>query len=300
VTQTGPLIRHAVTMLWRVRANLPDRPGKLAPLAHECGKAGANIGAVQVFSSQVPGTATIELVIRTPDDWGEPQVVDLVRRAGGDSVVTHSVNRHALDDQPTRYVRAAKEILDHPALFPDVVAHLFDADVEPTHGTEDVLEMSVANAVVQIRRETPFTPAERARGAALAELVSDVLSRETSAPHTPGTTEPTHVRGTDEVSVLVSGRVVGRASFTEGAAADDPWPVDMWVDPSWQRRGIGTRVLAEIARMARARGAEEIVLTAPADSQAVLPMVLSAGLRGRIRMAGESLTVRIAVNELRV
>jgi hypothetical protein len=31
----------------------------------------------------------------------------------------------------------------------------------------------------------------------------------------------------------------------------------------------------------------------------VLPMVLSAGLRGRIRMAGETVTVRIAVNELR-
>jgi hypothetical protein len=29
-------------------------------------------------------------------------------------------------------------------------------------------------------------------------------------------------------------------------------------------------------------------------------MVLSAGLRGRIRMAGETVTVRIALNELRV
>jgi GNAT superfamily N-acetyltransferase len=288
-------------MLWRVRANLPDRPGKLASLAQECGKAGVNIGAVQVFSSQVPGTATVELVIRTPEEWGEPEVIDLVRRSGGDSVVTHSVNQHALDDQPTRYVRAAKEILDHPASFPDVVAHLFDADVEPTHGTEDVLEMTVGSAVIQIRRDTSFTPAERARGAALAELVSDVLSREApSAPHTAGDAEPTHVSGDDEVSVLVGGRVVARASFSTGSGEGDPWPVDMWVDPAWQRRSIGTRLLADIARMARKQGAEEIVLTAPADTQAVLPMVLSAGLRGRIRMAGDTLTVRIAVNELRV
>lgn len=294
-------MRHAVNMLWRVRANLPDRPGKLAPLAHECGKAGANIGAVQVFSSRVPGTATVELVIRAPEEWGRPEVIDLVRRAGGDSVVTHSVNHHALDDQPTRYVRAAKEILDHPASFPEVVAHLFDADVEPTHGSEDVLEMTVGTAVIQIRRETPFTPAERARGAALAELVSDVLSRESpAAPHTVGDALPKYIAGDGEMSVLVSGRVVGRASISTGSAEDDPWPVDMWVDPVWQRRGIGTRLLAEIARMARARGAEEIVLTAPSDSQAVLPMVLSAGLRGRIRMAGETVTVRIAVNELRV
>lgn len=288
-------------MLWRVRANLPDRPGKLAPLTQECGKAGVNIGAVHVFSSRVPGTATIEFVVRTPEDWGEPEVLALFRRAGGESVVTHQVNQHALDDQPTRYVRAAQQILDHPATFPDVVAHLFDADVEPTHGTEDVLEMTVGTAVIQIRRETPFTPAERARGSALAELVGDVLSRQSpSAPPTADATEPTYVRGEDETSVLVGGRVIGRASFTRGEAEGDPWPVDMWVDPSWQRRGTGTKLLADIARLARSKGAEEIVLTAPADSQAVLPMVLSAGLRGRIRMAGDTVTVRIAVNELRV
>jgi hypothetical protein len=41
------------------------------------------------------------------------------------------------------------------------------------------------------------------------------------------------------------------------------------------------------------------VLTAPSDTKAVLPMVLAAGMRGRIRMAGESLTVRIALADLR-
>ena len=240
-------------------------------------------------------------MIRTPEDWGEADVVQLVRRAGGDSVVTHAVNRHALDDQPTRYVRAAKEILDHPASFPDVVAHLFDADVEPTHGTEDILEMNVGTAVIQIRRETPFTPAERVRGSALAELVSDVLSRQSPAAPDSGRRRRADVpiAGENEVSVLWAGRVIGRASFEPGRGRDDPWPVDMWVDPSWQRRGIGTRLLGDIARMARRQGAEEIVLTAPSDSQSVLPMVLSAGLRGRIRMAGETVTVRIAVNELR-
>ena len=37
-----------------------------------------------------------------------------------------------------------------------------------------MLELSVANAVIQIRRETPFTPAERNRGVALAELFTDI------------------------------------------------------------------------------------------------------------------------------
>lgn len=294
-------MRHAGHMLWRVRANLPNRPGKLAALAQECGKAGVNIGAVQVFASDDGAVVTVEVVLDTPADWDETKVVELGRRSGGESVVTHQVNEHALDDQPTRYVRAAMQILDHPASFPDVVAHLFDADVEPRHGSEDVLELTVGTAVIQIRREVPFTPAERERGSALAELVSDVLSREApAAPQAAGDAQPTYVTGDTEVSVLVGGRVVGRAWHEPPAAEDAPWPVDMWVDPSWQRRGLGTKLLADIARMARARGAEEIVLTAPADSQSVLPMVLSAGLRGRIRMAGDSLTVRIAVSDLRV
>lgn len=286
-------------MLWRVRANLPDRPGALAALAQECGRAGVNILGVRFFPGRV--TVTDELVVTLPEGWGGHDLTALVEGAGGDSVVAVPCSEAALEDQPTRYVRAAQTILEQPASFPDVVAHLFDADLEPGEGSEDVLELVVGNAVVQIRRTTPFTPTERTRGAALADLVGDVLARE--APPAPATApeagDPEYVATTDSVSALVGGLVTGRASYAPGAAGH-PWPVDLWVDPAWQRRGIGTRLLADIARLARAGGAEEIALTAPADSRAVLPMVLAAGLRGRIRMAGETVTVRIALTELRV
>lgn len=286
-------------MLWRVRANLPDRPGALAALAHECGRAGVNIDGVQVFPGQ--DQVTDELVLRTPDDTTAADLVVLVERAGADSVVALPCTEAALDDQPTRYVKAAKQILDAPATFPDVVAHLFDADVAPSGAQEDVLELTVDNAVVQIRRATPFTPTERERGAAMAELVSDVLSRQgPPAPPSAGSDgELEYVAAGQSISALVNGRVAGRAEFVRGESTE-PWPVDMWVDPSWQRRGIGTRLLAEIVRAARTAGADEVVLTAPADSQAVLPMVLAAGLRGRIRMAGETVTIRISLADLRV
>ena len=287
-------------MLWRVRASLPDRPGTLAPVAQECGRAGANIAAVQVFPGS--GTRTVELILGTPEELGEDGVVALVERAGGHDIVVDPATPAALEDQPTRYIRAAQAILQQPASFPDVVAHLFDADVSAVHGTEDVLEMTVGTAVVQIRRHTPFTPTERQRGAAMAELVSEVLERE-GAPASASAREAAgleFVRSGDSVSAVAGGLVAGRASVGPGATEADPWPVDLWVDPSWQRRGVGTRLLAEIARLARSRGAAEIVLTAPADSQAVLPMVLSAGLRGRIRMAGEIVTIRISITELRV
>ena len=285
-------------MLWRVRANLPDRPGALAALAHECGKAGVNIDGVQVFPGQ--DRVTDELVLRTIDSIQAADLVALVERAGADSVVALPCTEAALDDQPTRYVKAAQAILDAPATFPDVVAHLFDADIAPTGGQEDILELTVGNAVVQIRRATPFTPTERNRGAAMAELVSDVLSRQgPPAPPSMGSDgELEYVAAERSVSALTNGRVAGRAEFVPGEGSE-PWPVDMWVDPSWQRRGIGTRLLAEIVRAARSAGAEEVVLTAPADSQAVLPMVLAAGLRGRIRMAGETVTIRISLADLR-
>lgn len=286
-------------MLWRVRANLPNRPGALAALAHECGKAGVNIDGVQVFPGQE--RVTDELVLRTGDDTQAADLVALVERAGADSVVALPCTEAALDDQPTRFVEAARAVLDAPATFPDVVAHLFDADVAPTGGQEDVLELTVGNAVVQIRRATPFTETERARGAAMADLVTDVLSRQgPPAPPTSGSEgELEYVRNDRSVSALVNGRVAGRAEYVVGEGAE-PWAVDMWVDPSWQRRGIGTRLLAEIVRAARSAGADEVVLTAPADSQAVLPMVLAAGLRGRIRMAGETVTIRISLAELRL
>jgi hypothetical protein len=42
-----------------------------------------------------------------------------------------------------------------------------------------------------------------------------------------------------------------------------------------------------------------VLLRTGSNNQAVLPMVLAAGLRGRIRMAGDELTVRVPVHDLR-
>ena len=286
-------------MLWRVRAGLPDRPGALAQLAAACGRAGVNIQTVQVFPDA--GSVTDELVLQVPDDWGADELRALVEGAGGGLVAAMPATGAALEDQPTRYVEAVRSIIAAPETFPEVAAHLFDAGVAPQAGAGDVLEMAVGEATtIQIRRDPPFTATERARAAALAALVGQVLATPAApAPRQPGSTEPEYVTDDTVVSAVAAGVVAGRAEVTVHREAGVPWPVDLWVDPTWQRRGVGTRLLAEVARAARERGAEEIVLTAPSDSRAVLPMVLAAGMRGRIRMAGESLTVRIGLTDLR-
>lgn len=292
-------------LLWRVRATLPDRPGALALLAQECGGAGVNILALQVF----PGVARVtdELVLGLPTDWREPDLRGLLERAGATSVVAAPCTEEALVDQPTRYVRAAREILAHPESFPEVVARLFDADVDVTGGEEaDVMDLVVGDVAVQVRRAAPFTATEHARGTALAELVGDVLGRQ-QRPLTPsgvrrmGTGSiPTYAVQGDAVLAVIDGVEVGRARVGH-ATAEEPLTrrVELAVDPAWQRRGIGTRLLGDAARVARGLGAVEIVLTTRADDRAALPMVLAAGLRGRIRMAGEVLTLRIGLLDVR-
>ena len=294
-------------MLWRVRTTLDDRPGALAELTTACGSAGVNILGLQVF----PGIdrVTDELVLRTPDDWDLADLADLVERAGGTRVSVLPCTDAALADQPTRYVLATRGILAEPAGFPDVVARLFDAETDVSGtGLEPVMDgmdLEIGDVVVQLRRTAPFTAAEHARGAALAELVGDVLAAGAVAgavtaapepPAVPGGAEPTVEVRDGEVRAVVAGAVVGSATWT--VDDDRAWHVELGVEPSWRRRGIGSRLLVETARAARASAADEIVVRTAADNPAVLPLVLGTGLRGRIRMGSDDLTVRIPVRRL--
>ncbi|WGL53287.1 GNAT family N-acetyltransferase [Nocardioides sp. BP30] len=302
-------------MLWRVRTTLPDRPGALAVLARRCGESGVNILGLQIF----PGVedVTDELVLRTPLGWEADQVAELLEDSGGSGVVVLPSRESALVDQPTRYIRAAQMILERPLSFPEVVGRLFDTDTEvrgdvPAEGPDDVMEMTVGDVEVQLRRRTPFTATEHARSAALADLVTDVLRRDrdssaswASEPVPGAAVAPDYVVDGPTVTALMEGVVVGRATVhdedgaIEGALGEEAYRVTLSVEPAWRRRGIGTRLLIQVSRLARARGADALLLTTTADNQAVLPLVLAAGMRGLIRMAGGELTVRVPVHKLR-
>lgn len=282
-------------MLWRVRTTLPDRPGALAALAASCGDAGVNILGLQIF----PGVESVtdELVLRTPEGWGEPEIAELLERSGGHSVSAAPCTEAALTDQPTRYVQAARSILARPSSFPEVVARLFDAEAGSTPDL-DVMDLLVGDVQVQVSRTAPFTATEHARGAAMADLVSDVLARDhatapASGRRVGGGATPEYAAADDSVTATVDGVSVGLA------VVGPDGEVTLRVDPGWQRRGIGTWLLVDAARLAAGLGVEEIVLTTRSDNQAVLPMVMAAGLRGRIRMAGDRLTVRIGVRDLK-
>lgn len=295
-------------MLWRVRTTLPDRPGALAVLARNCGDAGVNILGLQIFPGI--GAVTDELVLRTPESWGLAELAGLVEASGGVSVTAAPCTEAALTDQPTRYIQAARSVLAQPASFPEVVARLFDAESDPPKGAlakvQDVMEMTVGVVQVQVRRTAPFTATEHVRASAMADLVTDVLERSrdlssaaTPGHHADGGAGPDYVASGDSVTALVDGTPVGLAVVGPETEEECVRAVTLRVDPAWQRRGIGSRLLVESARLANGLGADEIVLTTRAGNQAVLPMVLAAGLRGRIRMSGDVLTVRVPVREMR-
>lgn len=303
-------------MLWRIRTTLPDRPGTLAVLAQRCGEAGVNILGLQIFPGI--GDVTDELVVRTPMGWEAEQVAELMASSGGSDVVVMSSREAALTDQPTRYIRAAQMILEKPLSFPEVVSRLFDTGTEPRVDPAagpgaplDVMEMTVGDVVVQVRRQTPFTATEHARGAALADLVSDVVRRShadvgawTPAPSTAAADDPDYVVDGPTVTALLGGVVVGRATLLEPrptaeSGEETVHGLTVTVEAAWRRRGIGSRLLVDAARLARTRGADALVLTTDADNPAVLPLVLAAGMRGLIKMAGGELTVRLPVRKLR-
>ncbi|BBH18051.1 hypothetical protein Back2_23380 [Nocardioides baekrokdamisoli] len=284
-------------MLWRVRTTLPDRPGSLAAFALRCGGSGVNILGLQIF----PGGDDVvdEFILETPSGWSPVEVRVLAEAAGGTDVVVQTATKATLADQPTRYAEAARAIIARPMGYPEIIAELFDADAESAGGDGDVLETVVAGVVVQVHREAAFTATERARGGALASLVNDVLGMRPDAPVSYAAADPEYVVEDSVVCAWIGGSVVGSV-IVEPRLADpdgDVRPLRLSVEDAWQRRGIGRHLLVEGARLARRLGADEILLTTHAGNQAVLPMVLAAGVRGRIRMAGDRLTVRVPVKE---
>lgn len=294
-------------MLLRVRAILPDRPGSLAALALHLGEAGVNIAGLQVF----PGAdnVTDELILRVPAELGMPTLSKLLEDGGATGASIQECTEEALDDQPLRYVAAARTILEKPMAFPEIVARLFDAEAEPSDPevVVDTMEMTVGDVQVQIHRAAAFTDTERSRGAAIADLVNDVLSRTRDAFPMSGSTgrrlgsgaEPEYGVDGLTVSAHLDEAVVGQAVVSDTEVEPGLVAVNLRVDPAWQRRGIGTRLLMDAARVAAGAGADEILLTTRSDNQAVLPMVMAAGLRGRIKMAANVLTVRVPVRDLK-
>ncbi len=167
-------------VLWRVRAVVEDRPGDLERLASELAHLGVNILSVHVHPLE--RGALDELVLATPGSLTVDTLVGAVRDAGGHDVQAWPTTALSLADGQARALGLAARVVTDPDELPWAVAELlgarlcdpsaYDDREAPTPAPETplVLPTRRAGTIVVQRPGEPFTPAERARAQALADL----------------------------------------------------------------------------------------------------------------------------------
>ena len=261
-------------MFYRVRTRLRDSPGALARLAQHCGDAEVNILALQIYPEL--GAVTDDLVVETPDAWTAAAVVELVSGAGGDEVSVVPCATHDLVDQPTAWLRAAMKVMDDPESIPSALTGLLGPRVSWS-ATEQVR----AEVLAEIAGRGRFTTATQ------------------SAP--PPASAPTSVVEYDVTEAGVTARigqhVVGAASLH--AFVDGSVEAGLEVAPAWRRLGIGRNLLRQLSGVAAARGAEEMVLLAPASEEGIVHVLAASGMRGRIRLTEHGLSVHVSLAGVR-
>ena len=258
-------------MFYRVRTRLTDTPGALALLARQCGDAGVNILALQIYPEL--GAVTDDLVVETPDAWTAAAVIELVSGAGGDEVSVVPCATHDLVDQPTAWLRAAKAVLDDPASLPSELTALLGARVSWS-ATEQVRATALAEFAERARSAADIPPASAAGSAVVEYDVEDgsVLAK-----------IGTHVVGAARLHAIIDGCV----------------EASLEVAPAWRRLGIGRQLLRQISGLAAGRGATELVMLAPPTEEGVVPVLAASGMRGRIRLTEEGLSVHVSLAGVR-
>ena len=159
-------------MLWQVRALLPDRPGAMASLASRCGERGANILALDLHPT-AGGEVVDELVVHTPPWWSLPDVEALCRSAGVADADVSPCSPHALEDQPVRWLRAARTVVEHPELLEDLLCRLLDAAQARTTTAADLVLDDGELPRVALSRPHPFTATEQARATELRLVAAE-------------------------------------------------------------------------------------------------------------------------------
>jgi len=144
-----------------------------------------------------------------------------------------------------------------------------------------------AGAVSALHARSSAETVRRAHGAPLARVDARLARRLLVG----GAGALVAVRDDHVVGLAALGAVTGGA---EGAC-----DLALLVEDSWQKGGIGTRLLAGAASLAAGAGATELVLRGPAESPAAVALAFGSGLRARMRLVGDELEVRVGTRGVR-
>jgi GNAT superfamily N-acetyltransferase len=103
--------------------------------------------------------------------------------------------------------------------------------------------------------------------------------------------------GSGALVAAVDAEVVGVASVS--TCQDGMSQVSLLVEDGWHRHGIGSRLLASAARLARAHGAREVVLRSRTHNPALMSLAFASGLRARLTFEADAVVVTVGVENLK-
>jgi AcrR family transcriptional regulator/RimJ/RimL family protein N-acetyltransferase len=190
---------YEVSERWRVRVDIPDRPGGMSRIIRA-------LGALHVYTvslgvvGQGPGTRTVDLALIAPPHVSSDVILAAAESAGEHAHITVG-SPDAGRDLPTRMLDAATFLVKHPEAAPTVAAGLVEADdvevIPATAGVDDRsdilrLQWTADRHVLLTRSWAPFAGAEQARASALLRL-SAAIARLSGEGDANGWIEP--VRG---------------------------------------------------------------------------------------------------------
>lgn len=187
---------YEVSERWRVRVDIPDRPGGISRIVRA-------LGALHVYTVSLsvvgfgPGTRTIDLALIAPAHVSAEVILAAAESAGEHAHITVG-SPDAGRDLPTRMLDAATFLVKNPDAAPTVAAGLVEADsvevIAATEGADDradVLRLQwTADRHVLLKRSwAPFAGAEQARASALLRL-SAAIARMSGEDDASGWIDP--------------------------------------------------------------------------------------------------------------
>ncbi len=171
------------TRRWRVRVDVPDRPGGGARVFRALAAIHATSTVLQVGAVD-DGVRTLDIALIAPEAVTPEAVQAAVAAAGANVYITKGEEWDG-GDMSTRALDAAAYLVRHPESAPEIAAGLVAADryevIDATAGIPDQkgvlrLQWTTHRHVLLYRDWAPFARAEQARASALLRLAASVAA----------------------------------------------------------------------------------------------------------------------------
>ncbi len=286
---------HEARTPWRLRIDIPDRPGGLALLMRSLSGLHAYVMSAYVLGAE-DDRRTIDVALTVPSGVSEQAILAAAMAAGSNGYVTEGSLDDGLD-LPTRVMDGATELVTNPGFAPQAAAMLVEADhfevsdaVEGEDDAADILRLQwTADQHVVLQRDwAPFARAEKSRASALLRLAA-AISSVTGDTEALGWVEPIKGGGTVWIRLAHPGDADAVAAMHERCSEQSRvhryfTEVGEWRDINLRRITGGHRgaTLVVMSEEGAIIGLGNVFPNAPEDSHAAeFAMIVEDAYQGR-------------------